>query len=132
MRSDAAGQESTPLSGRIRLLAASVLDLAETRMQLMGTEAEIQLGRLVAIGVLAVVAVLLLTLALAFGSALIVAAFWDTHRLAALAVVAAIHLLAALGCLVALRSRLRDGPRAFEGTIGEFRRDIERLRAQRP
>lgn len=124
--------DPAPLSGRIRTLVASVLDLAGTRMQLMGTEAEIQLGRLVTIAALAIVAVLLLTLAVAFASALVVAAFWDTHPLGALAAVAAVHLLAALGCLAALRSRLRDGPRAFEATIGEFRRDIERLRAQRP
>lgn len=126
------GPDPTPLSGRIRTLIASVVDLAGTRMQLMGTEAEIQLGRIVTIAVLAVVAVLLLALAVAFASALVVAAFWDTHPLAALAGVAAVHLLAALGCLIALRSRLRDGPRAFEATIGEFRRDLERLRAQRP
>ena len=80
-------------------------------------------------GVLLMAGLLFFALALVFGSVLVIAAFWDTYRLAAIAAVASAHLLAAVGCLLVLRRLLRSGPRPFEASVAELRHDIARLRS---
>lgn len=116
------------LGARIRSLAVTVLDLAHTRALLLGTDVELQLQRLRSLALLGIGAFLLLGMALLFATLLVVAAFWDTHRLAALAGVAIVYLAAGLGCLQGARRLVSRGPRLFEATLEELRRDVARLR----
>ncbi len=116
------------LLARVRAIVSGLLEILETRLELVGADLELQTGRFRVIAALLLAGLLFLALALVFASVLVIAAFWDTHRLAAIAGVMAFHLLAGLACLLALRQRVRNGPRPFEATIGELRRDIARLR----
>jgi len=120
--------DATSLKGRVRGLLGGLLEILETRLELLGTDAELQAQRLRGMAVLLLVGLFFLALALVFGSMLVIAAFWETHRLAAIGVVAGVHLFAGVGCLLGLRRLVRAGPRAFEATIAELRHDIARLR----
>ncbi|MCL4184482.1 MAG: phage holin family protein [Burkholderiaceae bacterium] len=116
-------------AGRIRLLAGGILEIVETRLELLGSDIELQGARLRSVGVLLMAGLLFFALALVFGSVLVIAAFWETHRLAAIAAVAGVHLLAAAGCLLVVRRLVRSGPRPFEASLAELRHDIARLRS---
>ncbi|MCZ7558870.1 MAG: phage holin family protein [Burkholderiaceae bacterium] len=120
--------EGVGLLARVRVLASSLLEILETRPELVGADLELQGERLRLIIALLFAGLLFLALALVFASVLAIAAFWDTHRLAAVAVVAAVHLAAGAGCLLWLRRLVRMGPRPFEATIAELRQDIARMR----
>ncbi len=120
--------EGVGLLARVRALASGLLEILETRLELVGADLELQAERLRVLIALLFAGLLFLTLALVFVSVLAIAAFWDTYRLAAIAAVAAIHLAAGTGCLLWLRRLVRIGPRPFEATIAELRQDIARLR----
>lgn len=120
--------DATGLLARARALVGGVLEILETRLELLGADVELQAERLRGVAILLLAGLLFLALALVFGSALVIAAFWDSHRLTAIAVVAAVHLVAGTGCLLALRRLIRFGPRPFDATIAELRQDIARLR----
>lgn len=120
--------EGGGLLAHVRLLASGLLEIVETRLELIGADLGLQAGRLRLIVTLLFAGLLFLALTLVFVSVLAIAAFWDTHRLTAVAVVAAVHLGAGTGCLLWLRRLVRMGPRPFEATIAELRQDIARLR----
>ncbi|MBC6960472.1 MAG: hypothetical protein DWB43_13205 [Lautropia sp.] len=120
--------EEPGLVARVRALVSGLLEIVETRLELVGADLELQAGRLRLLATLLLGGLLFLALALLFVSVLAIAAFWDTHRLAAIAAVAAIHLAAGTGCLLWLRRLVRNGPRPFDATIAELRQDIARLR----
>ncbi|MFO1300231.1 MAG: phage holin family protein [Burkholderiaceae bacterium] len=126
--SHSAEAEGAGLLARVRSLVGGLLEILETRLELVGADIELQAERLRRIAILLLAGLLFLALALVFGSVLVIAAFWDTHRLAAIAAVGAVHLAAGIGCLLWLRRLVRAGPRPFDATIAELRQDIARLR----
>lgn len=126
--SHSAEADGTGLLARVRSLIGGLLEILETRIELVGADIELQAERLRRVAVLLLVGLLFLALALVFGSVLVIAAFWDTYRLAAIAAVGAVHLAIGIGCLLRLRHVVRAGPRPFDATIAELRQDIARLR----
>lgn len=120
--------DATGLLERMRSLLASLIEIVETRVELFGTDVELQAGRLRTIAVLLLAALLFMALALVFASVLVIAACWDSYRLTAIAAVVAVHLAAGIGCLLGLRRLVRTGPRPFDATLAELRQDIARLR----
>jgi uncharacterized membrane protein YqjE len=62
--------------------------------------------------------------------ALIVAYFWDSHRLMALLVIAAAHLAIGIAALWRLDVRQRTDPPPFSATLAELERDREWLGEQ--
>lgn len=125
----APGQRPTPgLLGRIRGIAASTLEIIETRLALASTEFMQQAERYRRMGLLLLAGVFFAAMTLVFASLLIIAAFWDTHRIAAVAGVTLFYLLGAAVCMIAVQRLLRDARRPFEGTLAELRHDIDRLR----
>lgn len=111
----------------VKELAATLLAMAQTRLELFSIELEehrmwlssVLVWTLVAL-FCAGVGVLLLTL-------ILVIAFWDTHRLLALAVPAALFLLgAALSWLVVLGKARAKGP-LFAASIEELSKDRKEL-----
>jgi uncharacterized membrane protein YqjE len=58
---------------------------------------------------------------------LIVAAFWETHRLLALGSVAGFFLAAAAGLAGVARHKARTAPRLFEASLTELSRDRQHL-----
>lgn len=129
-----AGEESTAGSARaggvlafLKGLAATLIAAVHTRLQLFANELALEGVRLRQIVLLLVFALVFFGLALVLLTLLVVVMFWDDHRLLAIGGLAAAYIVAsALLAFAALR-RAGASPRPFEGTLGELKKDQERL-----
>lgn len=116
---------SSGLLASVQNLLASLLGLARTRLDLLSTELQEALAHFALGIIIAVAAVLLGTLGLAFVGAALIVAMAPEQRLLATVVIAVVFLVAGAGLGVVLR--LRKRPRIFEASIGELQRDQETL-----
>lgn len=124
------GSSPVGLLRRVVALAAAALVTRGELAALELTEARERAARWL---MLALLAAVLLLAALLVGSLLVVSAFWDTHRSAALAVVALVYGLAGAGLAAWLVARLRSAPPLLQATLQELRQDCDALRgASRP
>ena len=80
---DAPGTTAGGLFDSLRSLIATLVAMAHTRVELFGTELEEELRRVVAFLLGGVLVIALASMALLFGGLVVIAAYWDTHRVAA-------------------------------------------------
>jgi uncharacterized membrane protein YqjE len=111
------------LRGALARIGVSFLDLVRTRLELAALEFTEQRERAKSGLLLLLIAVFFVSFAILTASALIVVIFWDTHRLAALAAVAAGHLLIGVIALWRLKVSERSASAPFAQTLAEFERD---------
>jgi uncharacterized membrane protein YqjE len=112
----------------LRGLGATLLDMVGTRVELALVELREYGERRKRIVALAFVAVLFLGLGLLFAGGIVVAIFWDTHRVAAFAGVTAAYLLVAIVALVRLRTLAHESTPPFQETLAALHADRELLR----
>jgi len=115
--------QSSGLFTSVRALLGTLLGIAQTRLELLVTELEqerLHLGKLLLYGFLAL---FFFGLGVMLLSALIVAAFWDSYRLGAIAVLALVYLGIAFICTAVLRQQARRKPRLFSASIAELGKD---------
>ncbi len=122
-----AGRQAGGLLDSLKTLARSLLALAQTRLDIIGSEIEEQRAILLREVLLAVIAAFCLGLGVAFSALFFVVLFWDSHRLLVLGLFAVAFLIGAGAAIVALRAADRDRPRAFSATIQEIGKDRESL-----
>ncbi|ATJ83296.1 phage holin family protein [Halomonas beimenensis] len=85
------------LFGAGKRLLSSLLATGETRLRLAVLELEEERARLIALLMLAGISLILLLLGLGVLTALVIVAFWESHRLTAIGASAAVLLLGGLG-----------------------------------
>lgn len=113
--------------GVIRGLVTSFIATLKTRLDLATVEAEIFLLRLLSLMLWALAALACALLAIVFGVVTIIAALWDTHRIAGLLGGTGFFvILAVVFGLVASRN-LRGRPALLEGTLTQLETDQQRL-----
>jgi uncharacterized membrane protein YqjE len=113
----------------LRSIGATLAALAHTRLELALVELREEGERRKAMVVLGAVAGVFLTLALLLLAFLVVVAFWDTHRIAAILGVTVLYAAVGFGALLRLRAAQAAAPPVFEATLAELRKDVEALRA---
>jgi uncharacterized membrane protein YqjE len=113
--------------GSVRELARSLLSIVETRARLAANELEEQAVRLVEIALWFALAILFLSVALVFLSVLVLLAFWDSNRMFAAGLLAALYLGAGAACALVARGRLHERPPLFSATVSELGKDLEHL-----
>ena len=86
---ESSGRTPGGLLESVRTLLGTLVAMARTRAELFGNELEQELRRIVGMLVGAMVVLALASLALLFAALTIVASVWETHRVAATALVAA-------------------------------------------
>lgn len=123
--------EGAPPAGGLKAslarLAESVVGLFRTRAELAGVELVEERERLVQRLALLVGGIVVLAFAALFVGAFIIALFWDSHRLLAIAFVALAHALAG-GFMIAKSKAIgRDAPAPFSATLAELEKDRVRL-----
>jgi len=107
-------------------IAATLMSILRTRFELFALEAAEQKANVLALLGLAFGALIFLTLALLVFTGTVAVYFWPTEdRYVALGVLAFLYFAIGLGMLIAVRSRLVNGPAPFSSTLDELRRDIE-------
>lgn len=119
--------ETSRLSASVRGLAATLIELAQVRLELFSVEAQEEVLRVAGLLAYGAIALVCLALGLGFLAILITVALWDTHRLLALAVFAVLFLLAGLLAAWRARERVQRGSRLFSASIDELRQDREAL-----
>jgi uncharacterized membrane protein YqjE len=111
----------------LRNLAATLVELVRTRLELLAAELEEERLRLLQLLLWSAIALFCLGVGLLLLTLLVVVVFWDSHRIAAIAVLAAAYLGAGAALVVGVRNRLQARPRLFSASLGELARDKEQL-----
>lgn len=122
--------QGSGLFASVRTLLGTVLGIVHTRLELLITEIEeerLRLGKMLLYGFLAL---FFFGLGILLLSVLVIAAFWDTYRLAAIAVVAAIHLGVAYLFVECLRQQAKSKSKLFAASLAEFGKDRAALDAR--
>jgi len=112
----------------IKDLAQTLLGAAQTRLSILATEIEEERARLEQMLLVALAAAFCLAMGIVLCVALVVLYYWDTHRLAAVGLLAAGFLAA--GALLGwiLRDKAKTRPKPFAATRGELAKDSAMLR----
>ena len=124
----AAPPATSGLLDALRAVGATLNEIVHVRGALFAVELREEVQRRKQMLVLAVLGVALLHMAFLLLTLLVAVVFWDTHRVGAIAALAALY----LGCGVAAFQRLRAeaaaSPGPFAATLGELDRDLAGLR----
>lgn len=111
----------------LRNLAATLVALLRTRFELLVTELEEERLRLLQLLFWAAGALFFLGLGILLLTVLVVAVFWDSHRITAIVVLAGIFLAVGAGMAVGVRNRMHARSRIFSASLEELERDKDRL-----
>jgi len=129
---ESAGRTPGGLFESVRRLLGTLGAMARTRAELFGNELEQELRRIVGTLVGAMIVLALTSLALLFAALTIVVSVWETHRIAATALLAVgFVILAVVGYTVTMRRGQRT-TRLLAATLGELERDLEQLGPRAP
>jgi len=124
--------EEVPGSGRglyesLKTLAATLVAIGHTRLELLSTELEEERERVQSMLISSLVALFCLGLGALLTTLLIVVAFWDTHRLLVVGLLAALFLTAGAAAWMSALHKARIKPRLFQASLSELVKDREHL-----
>jgi uncharacterized membrane protein YqjE len=108
----------------LRAVGTSLGEMACARAGIFAIELQDEARRGTDTLALAAAALAFLHVALVLAAAVVVIAFWDTHRLAAAVAMALLYAACGAASLMRLRARLAGLRGAFPATREEFRRDF--------
>ena len=123
-----AAQEQLPgIYDSLKRLLGTLAAIAQTRIELLGTEVEEQVARLVSMLLWTIIALFCGFTAAILIAIVVLLTFWDTNRMLAAVLLMAGY--ASLGLLAWLRIRAlaRARPRLFQATLEELAKDRNRL-----
>ena len=124
---DPGSVRSGGLFDSLRVLAATLLAIAHTRLELLSNELEEQWEWLTSILVWALVALFCAGIGVALATLFVVVALWDSHRLLALGVLAILFLIGAAISWLVVRRKAMVKPRLFAASLAELSKDHKEL-----
>lgn len=110
-----------------RRLGVVLLRLLRSHVELLGIELQEQKAQIIRLAILAGLTLVFALLLLLGLSALLVLAFWDSHRLLVCAALCVFYLGAGAFCLLRLSAELDHDAPPFQASVDELARDQERL-----
>lgn len=119
--------ESRGLFESLTILAGTLVAIVQTRLDLLSADLEEDRAHLISQLVLSLVALLCLGVGVVLVMILLVIAFWDTHRLLALGVIAGFFLASGTVAWVFALRKGRSKPRLFTGSLSELSKDRQQL-----
>jgi len=131
---DAAAADSGPVSGLFKSIAnlvATVVAIAQTRLELLTTDLQEEMHRVAEILVWTLIALLAALIGLFLAALAVIFVFWDTHRLLAAVLVTSAFFVIAIAASVVLRVKIRTKPRMLDATLAELAKDREQLAGRR-
>ena len=108
-------------------LAATLVAIAHTRLDLLSADLEEDRERLLSILVLTLVALFCLGVGVVLATILLVVAFWDTHRILALSGLAGFFLAVGVAAWMFAMHKARTKPRLFAASLSELLKDRQQL-----
>ncbi|HEX4986331.1 MAG TPA: phage holin family protein [Burkholderiales bacterium] len=124
---DGAARHAPGMLDSLRRLLDTVVGIAHTRIELLGTEVEEQVARLTSMLLWTIVSLFLVFTAVVLGAVAVLVAFWDTNRVLAAVLLAGFFALSALLAFLRVRALAGNRPRLFQATLEELARDRDRL-----
>ena len=112
------------LAEALRAMGATLGEIVRVRGALFGLEVREELQRRKQMLVLAVAGAVLLHMALLMLTLLVVAAFWDSHRLLAIGGMAALYAACGGIAVLRLRHQVATSPEPFAASRRELERDF--------
>jgi len=111
----------------LRTLAGSVVGIVHTRLELLSTDLAEERAHLTSLLVMGLVSLFFLGVGVVLLAILIVVAFWESHRLAALGGLTGLFLIAGAGLAWLAMHKARTRPRLFEASLAELSKDRQQL-----
>jgi len=111
----------------LKVLTATLIAIAHTRLELLSTELEEERVRLSSMLVWTLVALFCAGLGVVLATLFVVLALWDTHRLLALGIPAILFLLGAALAWRVVRGKARAKPRLLAASLTELSKDRKEL-----
>lgn len=119
--------ESAGLLGSLTSLAATLVAIVHTRLDLLSVDLEEDRVHFLSLLVLALVGLFCLGVAVVLAIILLVVAFWDTHRLLALSTLAGCFLLAGIAAGAYAVHKAKSKPTLFAASLLELAKDRLKL-----
>ncbi|KAF0101507.1 MAG: hypothetical protein FD187_1941 [bacterium] len=124
--------ETTPGESRgvldsLKTLAATLVAIAHTRLDLLATDLEEERAHLLSLLVLALVGLFFLGIGVMLAVMLLVAAFWETHRLLLLGLLAGAFVAAGIAAWAIAMRKARSKPKFFAASMSELLKDRQQL-----
>jgi uncharacterized membrane protein YqjE len=111
-----------------RRVLAHVMEMVRTRLKLFALDFEEERGRFISLLLMGGLALIFAGCALLMVILLIVVAFWETHRFAAIGSLLVVFLVLSVGLGYYLRRTIALAPPPFAATLQEIERDKESLK----
>jgi uncharacterized membrane protein YqjE len=124
-------QDGQGLLASLTALAATLVAVAHTRLDLLSNDLEEEREHVFSLLVLALAALFCLGVGVVLATLLIVVAFWDTHRLLVLGVLTGFFLLMSVAVWAFALHKVRTKPRLFAASLTELLKDRQQLTSRR-
>jgi uncharacterized membrane protein YqjE len=131
---DSGARPRGPVSGLFRSVAhlvATVIGVAQTRLELLSTELQEEVHRVAEIMLWAALALLAAGVGLFLLALAVIFVFWDTHRVIASITVTSVFFLIAVVAGLVLRAKVRSKPPLLDATLAELKKDRASLLSKR-
>jgi len=115
------------LLASLTTLAATLVAMAHTRLDLLATDVEEERAHVYSLLLWALIALFCTGVGVVLATILLVVTFWDSHRLLVLAVLTGMFLFAGVAALLLPRHKSRTRPRIFSASLAEFIKERQQL-----
>jgi uncharacterized membrane protein YqjE len=121
------GTRTVGLLNSLRRVVSTLVEILQTRLELVVTELEEQKLRAAQLAALSFLALFFVSLAIIFGTLAVVMVYWDRNPAAVLTGFALLYLALAIIMGLVWRARAKARPRLLSATLAELARDREEL-----
>lgn len=115
------------LLGSLRNFAATLIGVAQTRLELLSAEVEEEWLRLIQLLAGLFLALFFFALGIVMLTLLVVTLFWDTHRALVTILFAVLYLGVGVYFTLAVRAKAREKTKLFSASIAELAKDRQQL-----
>ncbi len=115
------------LLASLKTLTLTLVDVVQTRLELLSSDVAEERAHLTAILISALVALFCIGVGVVLLAVLIVVMFWESHRLLSLGLLTAVFLATGAGLWWVAMHKMRNKPRLFDASISELSRDRDHL-----
>jgi uncharacterized membrane protein YqjE len=129
-RNTAEAPEESPQVGlfdSLKAMLATLVGIAHTRVELISTEIEEQLARLVSLLAWGLVALFFAFTGVILSAIAFIVLFWDSNRVLAAAGLAAVFVLLAVIAALGFVAKMKARPRLFKASLDELAKDRNEL-----
>jgi uncharacterized membrane protein YqjE len=117
------------LFGSVKNLAATLIAMGQTRLELLSNDIEEERAWLTSMLAWVLIALFFAALAVVLATLLVVVVFWDSYRLQAIIVMICLFVAAAGISWRIICNKSKNKPRLFSASIAELSKDREQLAA---